>query len=55
MDAQLKRMVQDLKEIIEHLNASGSNQDSADPVRIYVRKLNLSENVFNLRWKSFFE
>ena len=32
LDAQLKRMVQDLKEIIEHLNASNSSQDSNDPV-----------------------
>ena len=32
IDAQLKRMVNDLKEIIDHLNTSGSTQDSNDPV-----------------------
>ena len=32
IDAQLKRMVQDLKEIIDHLNTSSSQQDSTDPV-----------------------
>ena len=33
IDAQLKRMVQDLKEIIDHLNTSNSQQDGTDPVR----------------------
>ena len=32
IDAQLKRMVQDLKEIIDHLNTSNSQQDTTDPV-----------------------
>ena len=32
IDAQLKRMVQDLKEIIDHLNTTNSNQDNNDPV-----------------------
>jgi hypothetical protein len=32
IDAQLKRMSSDLKEIIEHLNSSHSKQDPADPV-----------------------
>lgn len=33
VDAQLKRMSQDLKEIIEHLNTSSGPADSSDPVR----------------------
>lgn len=33
VDAQLKRMSQDLKEIIEHLNTSGGPSDTSDPVR----------------------
>ena len=32
IDAQLKRMVQDLKEIIDHLNTANSSQDSNYPV-----------------------
>ncbi len=32
IDAQLKRMVQDLKEIIDHLNTTNTSQDNADPV-----------------------
>ena len=34
IDAQLKRMVQDLKEIIDHLNTANSSQDNNDPVRL---------------------
>lgn len=34
VDAQLKRMSQDLKEIIEHLNTSNGLADTSDPVRI---------------------
>jgi nuclear pore complex protein Nup62 len=33
VDAQLKRMSQDLKEIIEHLNTSSGPSDTSDPVR----------------------
>lgn len=33
IDAQLKRMLSDLKEIIDHLNSSNTNQDQTDPVR----------------------
>lgn len=33
VDAQLKRMSQDLKEIIEHLNTSSGPADTSDPVR----------------------
>ena len=36
VDAQLKRMSQDLKEIIEHLNTSSGPSDTSDPVRITV-------------------
>ena len=32
IDAQLKRMASDLKEIVDHLNVSNSNTDSSDPV-----------------------
>ncbi|NXJ58739.1 NUP62 protein, partial [Spizaetus tyrannus] len=32
IDAQLKRMAQDLKDIIEHLNTSGGPADTSDPV-----------------------
>lgn len=32
IDAQLKRMLSDLKEIIDHLNSSNTNQDQNDPV-----------------------
>lgn len=35
IDAQLKRMVNDLKEIVEHLNASSGNQDNTDPVSTF--------------------
>ena len=32
IDAQLKHMAQDLKDIIEHLNTSGGPADTSDPV-----------------------
>jgi len=32
VDAQLKRMASDLKEIVDHLNATNCNSDSSDPV-----------------------
>ena len=32
IDAQLKRMSSDLKEIVDHLNVSNSSTDSSDPV-----------------------
>jgi len=35
IDAQLKRMASDLKEIVDHLNVSNSNTDSSDPVTFY--------------------
>ena len=34
LDAQLKRMGQDLKEIIERLNATNSKPDNNDPVSL---------------------
>ncbi|WAR02400.1 NUP62-like protein [Mya arenaria] len=40
IDAQLKRMVQDLKEIIDHLNTSASTQDNNDPVLQITKILN---------------
>lgn len=36
IDAQLKRMAQDLKDIIEHLNTSGGPADNSDPVSTLV-------------------
>lgn len=32
IDAQLKRMTSDLKDVIEHLNTASGSQDSTDPV-----------------------
>lgn len=32
IDAQLKRMTSDLKEVIEHLNMSAGSRESTDPV-----------------------
>jgi len=32
IDAQLKRMASDLKEIVDHLNVSSGSTDSSDPV-----------------------
>ncbi|XP_052470102.1 nuclear pore glycoprotein p62-like [Carassius gibelio] len=40
VDAQLKRMSQDLKEIIEHLNTSSGPADTADPLQQICRILN---------------
>lgn len=36
IDGQLKRMVSDLKEIIDYLNASNDSQDSDSPVSIKI-------------------
>ena len=35
IDAQLKRMASDLKEIVDHLNVSSGNTDSSDPVSFF--------------------
>jgi len=32
IDAQLKRMASDLKEMVDHLNVTNSSGDSSDPV-----------------------
>ncbi len=34
IDVQLKRMAQDLKEVIEHLNSTSGGQETADPVSL---------------------
>ena len=41
IDAQLKRMVQDLKEIIDHINTTNTNQDDTDPVSTPLIGINL--------------
>ncbi|XP_049756277.1 nuclear pore glycoprotein p62 [Elephas maximus indicus] len=48
IDAQLKRMAQDLKDIIEHLNAAGGPADSSDPLQQICRILNA--HVDSLQW-----
>ncbi|XP_074660003.1 uncharacterized protein LOC141912608 [Tubulanus polymorphus] len=48
IDAQLKRMVGDLKEIVEHLNTSNSSQDSSDPIYQIARILNA--HMDSLQW-----
>ncbi|ELU14274.1 hypothetical protein CAPTEDRAFT_165712 [Capitella teleta] len=48
IDAQLKRMSSDLKEIIEHLNSSHSTQDASDPVAQIAQILN--SHMDSLHW-----
>jgi nuclear pore complex protein Nup62 len=48
IDAQLKRMASDLKEIVEHLNASSGSQDSSDPL-VQIGKI-LNAHVDSLQW-----
>ncbi|XP_013399317.1 nuclear pore glycoprotein p62-like, partial [Lingula anatina] len=48
IDGQLKRMAQDLKEIIEHLNATNTSQDSNDPIQ-QVSKI-LNAHMDSLQW-----
>ncbi|XP_059372531.1 nucleoporin 62 like [Carassius carassius] len=48
VDAQLKRMSQDLKEIIEHLNTSSGPADTADPLQQICRILNA--HMDSLQW-----
>lgn len=48
MDAQLKRMVQDLKEIIDHINSSNSVHDGNDPVQQVAKVLNA--HMDSLQW-----
>eukprot|EP00057_Strongylocentrotus_purpuratus_P010022 XP_011664496.1 PREDICTED: nuclear pore glycoprotein p62 [Strongylocentrotus purpuratus] len=37
IDSQLKRMVQDLKEIIDHMNTSNTTMDQTDPVSSFFK------------------
>ncbi|XP_042663105.1 nuclear pore glycoprotein p62 isoform X2 [Tyto alba] len=48
IDAQLKRMAQDLKDIIEHLNASGGPADTSDPLQQICKILNA--HMDSLQW-----
>lgn len=48
LDAQLKRMGQDLKEIIERLNATNSKPDQNDPVQQVTKILNA--HFMSLQW-----
>lgn len=48
IDSQLKRMVQDLKEIIEHMNTSNTPRDSTDPMTQIAKILNAHMN--SLQW-----
>lgn len=36
IDAQLKRMAEDIKEIIEHVNTANKIPDENDPVRYFI-------------------
>ncbi|XP_051944899.1 nuclear pore glycoprotein p62-like [Xyrauchen texanus] len=48
VDAQLKRMSQDLKEIIEHLNTSSGAADTSDPLQQICKILNA--HMDSLQW-----
>ncbi|XP_061164121.1 nuclear pore glycoprotein p62-like isoform X2 [Saccostrea echinata] len=48
IDAQLKRMLSDLKEIIDHLNSSNTNQDQNDPIQQITKILN--SHMDSLQW-----
>ncbi|GAB1609992.1 nuclear pore glycoprotein p62-like, partial [Argonauta hians] len=48
IDGQLKRMVLDLKEIIEHLNTTNSSEENTDPVHQITKILNA--HMDSLRW-----
>ncbi|XP_036380853.1 nucleoporin 62 like [Megalops cyprinoides] len=48
VDAQLKRMSQDLKEIIEHLNTSSGSADTSDPLQQICKILNA--HMDSLQW-----
>ncbi|CAH1787484.1 unnamed protein product [Owenia fusiformis] len=48
VDGQLKRMVQDLKEVIDHLNANSTNQASTDPISQIAKILNA--HMDSLQW-----
>ncbi|OXB79634.1 UNVERIFIED_CONTAM: hypothetical protein H355_011020 [Colinus virginianus] len=48
IDAQLKRMAQDLKDIIEHLNTSGRPADTSNPLQQICKILNA--HMDSLQW-----
>ncbi|KFR00179.1 Nuclear pore glycoprotein p62, partial [Nipponia nippon] len=48
IDAQLKHMAQDLKDIIEHLNTSGGPADTSDPLQQICKILNA--HMDSLQW-----
>ncbi|XP_056657805.1 nuclear pore glycoprotein p62-like isoform X1 [Monodelphis domestica] len=48
IDAQLKRMAQDLKDVIEHLNVSGGSPDTGDPLQQVCKILNA--HMDSLQW-----
>ncbi|XP_064601372.1 nuclear pore glycoprotein p62-like [Liolophura sinensis] len=48
IDAQLKRMVQDLKDIIDHVNSTNSSQDNTDPIQQITKILNA--HMDSLQW-----
>ena len=48
LDAQLKRMSEDLKEVISHLNAGNSAPDTSDPVAQIAKILNA--HMDSLQW-----
>uniref|UniRef100_A0A8C5KTR4 Nuclear pore glycoprotein p62 n=1 Tax=Jaculus jaculus TaxID=51337 RepID=A0A8C5KTR4_JACJA len=48
IDAQLKRMAQDLKDIIEHLNTTGGPADTSDPLQQICKILNA--HMDSLQW-----
>lgn len=48
LDTQLKRMSEDLKEIIEHLNQANRTQDSSDPI-VQIGKI-LNAHMNSLQW-----
>ncbi|ETE61133.1 hypothetical protein L345_13118, partial [Ophiophagus hannah] len=48
IDAQLKRMAQDLKDITEHLNTSGGPADNSDPLQQICKILNT--HMDSLQW-----
>ncbi|XP_004457801.2 nuclear pore glycoprotein p62 [Dasypus novemcinctus] len=48
IDAQLKRMAQDLKDVIEHLNTCGGPADTSDPLQQICKILNA--HMDSLQW-----
>ncbi|KAF6020075.1 Nup62 [Bugula neritina] len=48
IDAQLKRMTEDLKEVVDHLNTGTSSQDKSDPM-LQISKI-LNAHMESLQW-----